>query len=109
MATDLWLGKSVLRRDDPFHPLGLRHDTTDEEGTTPPPYDDVLAARADRVALVRDYLATVTDEALDEEVQHPHEPQRQVTARHCVHVVLEEEWEHLRFAVRDLDALEATP
>ena len=26
----------------------------------------------------------------------------------CLHVILQEEWEHHRFAVRDLDAIEAT-
>ena len=26
----------------------------------------------------------------------------------CLHVSLQEEWEHHRFAVRDLDAIEAT-
>lgn len=28
------------------------------------------------------------------------------TVRRCVQVILEEEWEHLRFATRDLDALD---
>jgi len=29
------------------------------------------------------------------------------TARQCVHVILKEEWEHLRFATRDLDVFHA--
>ena len=71
-----------------------------------PPYDDVLAARADRVAMMRDFLATVTDDVLDEERRNPHAPEEPETVRSCLHVVLEEQWEHLRFAVRDLDAIE---
>jgi hypothetical protein len=27
-----------------------------------------------------------------------------VPVLHCLHVIFEEEWEHLRFALRDLDA-----
>jgi hypothetical protein len=27
----------------------------------------------------------------------------------CLHVILTEEWEHLRYALRDLDAAEAEP
>jgi hypothetical protein len=100
---DLWLGKAVLGHDDAdFHPLGLGY------GITVPgarPYEDVLAARADRTAMVRDFLATVTDEVLDEERRNPHNPAKAETVRHCLHVILEEGWEHLRFALRDLDAI----
>jgi hypothetical protein len=28
--------------------------------------------------------------------------------RSCLHTILEEEWEHLRYATRDLDALDST-
>ena len=35
---------------------------------------------------------------------HPIYPE---TTRSCLHVILEEEWEHHRFAVRDLDAIES--
>jgi hypothetical protein len=42
------------------------------------------------------------------ERRNPHEPQYPETTRSCLHVILEEEWEHYRYAVRDLDAIEAT-
>ncbi len=29
------------------------------------------------------------------------------TTLSCLHVILEEEWEHLRYGTRDLDAIEA--
>jgi uncharacterized damage-inducible protein DinB len=104
-ATDIWLGKGVLGRvEADFHPLGLRYGNRDSETR---PYDDVLAARADRAAMVRAFLATVTDEVLDEERRNPHNPANAETVRRCLHVILEESWEHLRFALRDLDAIES--
>ena len=40
--------------------------------------------------MVRDFLAIVTDEVLDEERRNPHNPANAETVRHCVHVILEE-------------------
>ena len=86
---------------------GRRQDET--AATAPSPsYDEVLEARAGRVAMVRDFLATVTPEALAEERANPHDPAYPETMLSCLHVVLEEEWEHHRYAVRDLDAIDAT-
>jgi hypothetical protein len=70
-------------------------------------YDEVLAARADRVAMVRDFLAAVTAEELAEQRPNPHAPDYQETVRSCLHTILEEEWEHQRYAVRDLDRIAA--
>ncbi|WP_101525774.1 DinB family protein [Nocardioides houyundeii] len=114
MATDAWLGRGVLGIEQPFHPLGLAFTgVTDDEldlslfTSTEPTYDEVLAARAERVAMVRDYLDAVTPEALDEPRNNPWAPERPATVRSCLHVVLREEWEHLRYVVRDLDAIES--
>ncbi len=68
LATDMWLGRAILRAEQPFHPLGLRDAGTEDDGgldsstftTVAPSYAEVLEARADRVAMVRDFLATVT-------------------------------------------------
>jgi hypothetical protein len=77
------------------------------------PYTDVLDARAGRVAMVRDFLATVTPEELATPRTNPWEPEHPETTRSCLHVILEEEWEHHRYAVRDLDTIaegrQATP
>ena len=67
----------------------------------------MLDARADRVAMVRDFLATVTPEELATERRNPHNPDEPETTLSCLHVILEEEWEHHRYAVRDLDAIDA--
>jgi len=114
MATDLWLGQAVLGKEKPFHPVGLVYEGAADEGfdmsvlsNTSPTYDEVLEARADRMAMVRDFLASVTPEELDTPRTNPWNPQAPETTRTCLHTVLEEEWEHHRFAVRDLDRLEA--
>lgn len=103
-ATDKWLG-AARGVQEPTHPLGLHHAAVD---TGPPPaFDDVLAVRAERQAAFRHFVAGVTPAQLDEERPSPNDPARRATVLHCLHVVLEEEWEHLRFATRDLDAIEA--
>ncbi len=114
MATDTWLGRAVLGKEQPYHPLGLAHQGAEADGldlsifvTTTPSYAEVLEARADRVAMVRDFLATVTADGLEVACENPWAPQRSQTTRSCLHVVLEEEWEHHRYAVRDLDVIEA--
>ena len=75
---------------------------------TRPSYAEVLEARERRVAMVRDLLATVTPDELAATRKNPHDPDYPETTLSCLHVILEEEWEHQRFAVRDLDAIEAT-
>jgi hypothetical protein len=112
LATDMWLGRAILRRDQPFHPLALV-DTGSKEGfdmsvlaTDTPSYAEVLEARADRVGMVRDFLAAITPQELVATRANPHEPDRQETVLSCLHVILEEEWEHNRYAVRDLDAID---
>jgi hypothetical protein len=114
MATDTWLGRAVLEVEQPYHPLGLANAGAADEGldmsvfvTEQPSYADVLVARAERVAMVRDFLATVTADELAVPRRNPWAPQHPETTRSCLHTILEEEWEHLRFAVRDLDALDA--
>ena len=116
LATDAWLGRSILEIEQPFHPIGQAdagfgadgHDLSVLTSVTPP-YAEVLEVRAHRVAMVTDFLATVTPEVLAESRSNPHAPEHQETVLSCLHVILEEEWEHHRFAVRDLDAIEAQP
>ncbi|HEY6739437.1 MAG TPA: DinB family protein [Actinopolymorphaceae bacterium] len=116
LATDMWLGRAILELDQPFHPLGLVDTGTEGESgldmsvfaTAPPTYAEVLEARASRAAMVRDFLASVTLDELGTPRTNPHEPERPETTLSCLHVILEEEWEHLRYAVRDLDTIAAT-
>jgi hypothetical protein len=75
--------------------------------TATPAYDDVLEARASRVAMVRDFIATVTPDELAATRQNPHSGESAETTLSCLHTILEEEWEHHRYAVRDLDTITA--
>lgn len=113
LATDMWLGKAVLRHDQPFHPLGLMDAASEDDrdetalATGTPSYAEVLDARADRVAMVGDHLASVTSAQLAEARPNPHSPEHSETVLSCLHTIFDEEWEHLRYAVRDLDAIAA--
>ncbi len=115
LATDAWLGRAILGIEQPFHPIG-QTDAGEDDGldlpiftTVTPSYAEVLEVRAGRVAMVRDFLATVTSEMLASSRRNPWEPEYQETTLSCLHVILQEEWEHHRYAVRDLDAIEARP
>ncbi|MET9313061.1 DinB family protein [Kribbella sp. NPDC003505] len=103
-AIDLWFGRSVLERED-FHPLGLRYGVAGSPDH--PPYAEVLEAHAGRFGLVRDFIATVTPAELDTARKNPHNAKPETT-RSCLHVILEEAWEHYRFATRDLDSIAAS-
>jgi len=111
-ATDTWFGRGILRLEQPYHPLGLVDTGTEDADmdasvleTGTPSYDEVLEARAGRVGMVRDFLAAVTPEQLAEERRNPHDPAYPETVLSCLHTILEEEWEHHRYAVRDLDTI----
>jgi DinB superfamily/Pentapeptide repeats (8 copies) len=113
-ATDVWLGRAVLNGERPWHPIGQPDAAGKGAGldmavftTAVPSYAEVLEVRADHVAMVRDFLADVTADGLAAPRTNPWDPQDEVTTLSCLHTILDEEWEHHRYAVRDLDAIEA--
>jgi hypothetical protein len=112
MATDTWLGRAILQIEQPYHPLGEPYAEYAADGhdvsiftTGHPSYGEVLEAREGRVAMVRDFLATVTPGDLATTRRNPWAPDHEETVLSCLHVILNEEWEHHRFAIRDLDAI----
>jgi hypothetical protein len=112
MATDTWLRGAVLGVERPYHPIGQPNVEYAADGHDPsvfaeaaPAWDEVLAVRAGRVAMVRDYLAGVTPADLAATRANPWAPEYSETVLSCLHTILEEEWEHHRYAVRDLDAI----
>jgi len=114
MATDVWLGRAILDVGQPFHPIGQPNAEYETDGydlsifaTVAPSYADVLEVRAGRVAMVRDFIAAVTSDDLAAVRKNPWAPEYPETILSCLHVILGEEWEHHRYAVRDLDAIEA--
>ena len=115
LATDVWLRRAILGVEQPFHRIGLAGGDGDEDrldrsvfATEAPSYAEVLEARAGRVEMVRDFLATITADEHTGARANPWAPAYPETTRSCLHVILEEEWEHYRFAVRDLDAITGT-
>ncbi|MFF0153114.1 DinB family protein [Micromonospora sp. NPDC005203] len=110
-AADAWLGRAILRLPQPFHPFGQPDAEYEAEGfdmsifaTEQPTFAETLRVRAERQAMVRDLVATVTPDQLAEPRPAAWWPEQQVTVLHCLHVIFDEEWQHLRFALRDLDA-----
>lgn len=116
-ATDAWVRRALQGEPTPYDPLGLPHSEMGDVPGVPndpdarPTLDEILAVRADRLAGVRAVLADLTDEVLAGEttpVTAPGYPESNAyPVRRCLQAVVTEEWEHRRFAERDLAALEA--
>jgi len=118
-ATDAWASRTVLDQEMPYHPLGLPqswYPAADAAAlgldlTAQPGYDDILAARADRMAVMRRIVTGLTDAGLGRLCRRspaPGYPDEERTVIDCIAVVMDEEIEHYRFAVRDLAVLEAS-
>lgn len=117
-AGDAWLGNAVLEEEAPYHLLGLPAggmppDATAALGLTPeaiPTLDEVLVPRLARMATMRRVVDRLTGTELDRVcARKPADsyPDREYVVRRCLTVVLEEEAEHHRYAVRDLARLQA--
>jgi uncharacterized damage-inducible protein DinB len=115
VATDCWLRRMVKGMDHPYHPWGLAGSwLTDPAswGIDPlasPSLQDVLELRRERMDEVRETIGAVTAEELDrvcEPPVSPGHPNIDHTVRACLHVILNEEWEHNGYARRDLDILD---
>ncbi len=114
-VTDGWLG-AAQDAGRAFHPAGLPFTEIAEfmdqgvdlglDANASPSYAEVLELRADRAARVRAFLADVGVDQLSSEVDGPAwaagEP---LTVLRCLRVILNEEYEHRRFAERDLDLI----
>jgi len=119
-ATDAWAGRAILEQPMPYHRLGLPH-------TGYPPADaaavgldvdacaslaEVKELRVNRMALVRGIVDGLTDASLERVCLRPPSPGHPEEPRpvgRCLRVIMREECEHRRYAVRDLTALEAAP
>lgn len=116
--TDSWASRTILDEPMPYHRLGVTQTAyapTDAAALgidleTRPSFAEVMKVRADRMALVRGLLDGLTDVELDRECTRspaPGYPEERRTVGECLGVVMKEECEHHRFAVRDLAVLEA--
>jgi DinB superfamily/Pentapeptide repeats (8 copies) len=114
-VTDGWISRVVLGEERPYHPLALPPSFVTDlvdvgiDGRAEPTLDEVLAARADRQAVVHHLLEGITSDELarrcDQNPTPGYPPETTQTVLDCVHVVIDEEWAHHSYAVRDLDAL----
>ncbi len=116
--SDSWATRTVLDEPMPFHRLGLPQTAYAPADAAAlgidldahPSFAEVMAVRADRMALVRRIVDGLTDTELDwicTRTPAPGYPEESRTVADCLGVVMHEECEHHRFAVRDLAALEA--
>lgn len=115
-AGDAWLGNAVLQEQAPYHPLGLPAGGMAPEDArklgldlgAEATLDDVLAPRLRRMATMRATVDDLTEAELDRvcgrKPADPY-PEERYTVRQCLTVVLKEEAEHHRYAVRDLTVL----
>jgi hypothetical protein len=117
--TDAWASRTVLDEEMPYHPLALPqswYPTADAAAlgidlTAQPSYDEILAARADRMAVMRRIVDGLSDADLGRRCQRspaPGYPDEESTVIDCLAVVLDEQIDHYRYAVRDLAVLEAS-
>ncbi len=120
-AWDAWL-RGVLHVPDGWHPwavppegpgdppreaiwtLGVGWSSSDAA----PELDPVLDVRAERIERIRDYLSDATTEDLKSPGTPPPWYPQECSVLFCLRLVLNEEWWHHQFAVRDLAVLERT-
>jgi hypothetical protein len=107
-AMDKWFTVPIAAGE--FHPYGLPNTGSKDFGwpgldpSAAPSLDEVLAVRADRSQRLRDWLATVTDDDLTRHVEVLENGDSPVNE--CIYTVFEEEFEHNRYATRDLAQLD---
>jgi DinB superfamily/Pentapeptide repeats (8 copies) len=115
MAMDSWFGAGILAQARPFHPLGLPF-SSDIDFTAAgldlaarPSLAEIAEVRAERCAALKSYLDSLTDDEFHRERMStpglPWPPSASRSPQQCLQVILNEEWAHHRFAVRDLDAM----
>jgi hypothetical protein len=117
-AADAWAGRAILDEPLPYHPLGLPSTGYPPAGAAAlgidiearPSLAEVMEVRDSRMALVRRLVDGLTDAGLDRVCPRspsPHHPEETRSVGRCLRVIMREECEHRRYAVRDLATLEA--
>lgn len=117
-VTDSWFRWTVLGLPRPFHPVGFAPTFVPDQaemGLDPestPSLSEVLEIRIGRQRQVSDHLAALDPTELERAITvadrpgWPTDPD-QHTVLSCLHVLLEEEFAHHQYCVRDLDLLAA--
>jgi len=117
-CTDAWASRAVLDDPMPYDRLGYPHSSSPPSDNAAmgidlgahPSFDEVMAVRTDRMAVVRRIVDGLSDDDLERVCARspgPGYPDEPRTVRQCLRVVMREECEHHRYTVRDLAVLEA--
>jgi hypothetical protein len=117
-ATDCWLSRGVHLARHPYHPWGLPWAGVEPEWalevgvdiSATPDLGAVLPVRREHQLAVKAAFQNITTNELAEVRTAPDEPGHpngEHSVLHCLHVILNEEWEHHSYAVRDLAVLES--
>jgi hypothetical protein len=115
LATDCWLRRMVKGMDRPYHPWGLAGSWLTEParwGIDPdasPSVQAVLELRRERMDQVEQTIGALTAEELERVCvppDAPGHPTQDHSVRACLHVILNEEWEHNGYVRRDFDILD---
>jgi hypothetical protein len=116
-ATDCWLFRGIQLARRPYHPWGLPWAGLGPEWArsigidtaAAPRLPEMLPVRREHQQAVRDQLHDLTDPGLTVVRSAPDEPGHPNgghSVLQCIHVLVNEEWEHHRYATRDLDVLQ---
>jgi hypothetical protein len=112
---DSWFRRCVLGVTEPFSAIGLAPPFVPDQldPTARPSLDEVLGVRDRQAAELEAWLDAVTPELLAQPAPVPDDDRwppyaKGKTVRQCFGVVLNEEWAHHGFCVRDLDKLSKT-
>jgi len=116
LVTDCWLRRTVKGIAAAYHPWGIGGSWLTSPrrwGLDPdadPSLDDLLAVRSERMDEVSEVVAGATPRKLERNCtppDSPGHPRTDHTVLECLHVLFKEEWQHHRYAIRDLEVLES--
>jgi hypothetical protein len=112
-VADAWFFHAVVGETRPYHELGLvpafLEAQREQLGIDPdatPSFENVLELRSTQMLRLRDFLGAVEPSELtatrrgNDDRGYP--PPSNHTVLQCLHVVLDEEWNHHQYAARDL-------
>jgi hypothetical protein len=116
-ATDCWLFRAIRLEPRPYRRWGLPWSGAGPEfiqaagldTSASPGLAEILPTRRQHQQAVRETLQGLTDAGLAEvraAPDDPGHPSGEHSVLQCLHVLLNEEWQHHRYAVRDLDVLD---
>jgi hypothetical protein len=115
-VADAWFSHAVIGEANPYHEIGLvpaflegQRDELHLDPDAAPSFQHVLDVRSEQTQRLRDFLLSVEPAELaatrrgNDDRAYP--PPSNHTVLQCLHVVLDEEWNHHQYAARDLATL----